>query len=312
LYNNKKIGVVVPTYKVSKHIVKVVTNLPNFIDSIIVVDDACPQKSSRLVKDIDKVFIINHKKNRGVGAAVISGYKKALALNIDIVIKIDGDDQMNPKYIKNLIQPLLENGADYSKGNRFVNFKKLKEMPKIRLLGNSILSFFIKAASGYWNIIDPTNGYTSIKRQMLSNLDLDNISERYFFESDMLINLNIENASVFDVNIPAKYGDEESSLNIFKTLFDFPPKIIRGLFKRIFFKYFLYDFNMFSVYLLTGLPMLLFGILFGIHRWIYSIEQNLVNSTGTIMLVVLPIILGIQFLLQAISIDINNIKTQKK
>ncbi len=312
MYHKKQIDVVIPAYNVSKQILKVVLKLPDFVDNIIIVDDCCPENSSKFVKDIKKVHIIHHKKNLGVGGAMISGYGKAIELNTDIVVKVDGDGQMNTKFMEQLINPIVKGNADYTKGNRFNNFTALKSMPKIRLLGNSFLSFFIKAASGYWNIIDPTNGYTAIDRTILSSLELKNISKRYFFESDMLINLNIKNAVVMDINIPAKYANEKSSLSIFKTLFDFPPKIIKGLIKRIFFKYFLYDFNMFSIYLLLGLPMLLFGIFFGIHRWIYSIEKELTNSAGTIMLVVLPIILGIQFLLQSISIDIGNPNTQKK
>ena len=301
------ISVVIPTYKVSKHIKDVVDALPNFIDNIIVVDDKCPQESSNIVKNLDKVVLVNHNINQGVGGAVISGYRKALELNSDVVVKVDGDGQMDSKYIESLILPLIENKADYTKGNRFNDFQALNSMPKIRLFGNSVLSFMVKVASGYWNIMDPTNGFTAITSKAINGLNFDGLAKRYFFETDMLINLNLENCVVKDIPIPAKYENEESNLNIKNVMMTFPQKMLKGLAKRIFYKYYIYDFNMASVYLLFGLPMFLFGMIFGSYRWIVAIIQNIENSTGTIMLAVLPIILGVQFILQAISIDMNNI-----
>lgn len=305
----KKIVVVIPSYKVSTHIAKVIQDLPNFIAHTIVVDDECPHGSGKIAESFNnpKVTVIFHEKNQGVGGAVITGYKKALELDADIIVKIDGDGQMDPKYIENLIKPILDAKADYTKGNRFKDFKALKSMPKIRLFGNSALSFLVKAASGYWNVMDPTNGYTAISKKAVEGLNLDIISKRYFFESDMLINLNIENIVVKDISIPANYGDEKSSLRISKILYEFPPKILKGFMKRIFYKYFIYDFNMASIYTLLGIPMILFGLLFGIIHWLISVETMTEASTGTVMLSVLPLILGTQFLLQAISLDIANI-----
>ena len=308
------ISVVIPSYKVSKYILDVIKDIPEFVNHIIIVDDKCPQNSGQTAKTStdNRVIVCYNEKNLGVGGAVITGYKKALELNSDIVIKIDGDGQMDVNYMQKLIQPILDGKADYTKGNRFTDFKALRAMPKVRLFGNSGLSFLVKAASGYWNLMDPTNGYTAINKHALEELDLDNIAKRYFFESDMLINLNIENAVVVDVEIPAKYGDEESSLSITKTLVGFPPKLFKGLCKRIFLKYFIYDFNMLSLYLVVGLPMLFFGIVFGSIKWIEAIVNNIETSTGTIMLAVLPIILGTQFILQAIQIDMNNIPRKEK
>ena len=304
-----KFAVVIPSYKVSKHILDVINNIPEFVNHIIVVDDKCPQNSGNIaVTSNDKrVVVCYHEVNQGVGGAVVTGYKKALELNSDIVIKVDGDGQMDVAYMQKLIQPIVDEKADYTKGNRFTDFKALRQMPKIRLFGNSGLSFLVKASSGYWNMMDPTNGYTAINKHALEELDLDNLAKRYFFEADMLINLNIENAVVTDVDIPAKYGDEESSLSITKTLFGFPPKLFKGLCKRIFLKYFIYDFNMLSLYLVLGLPMILFGMSWGGFKWIEAIITNVETTTGTVMLSVLPIILGTQFLLQAIQIDMSNV-----
>ena len=256
--------------------------------------------------------IVYHELNQGVGVAVVTGYKKALELNMDIVVKIDGDGQMDTDYLQNLIQPILDGKADYTKGNRFFDFKALRAIPKIRLFGNSGLSFLVKASSVYWNMMDPTNGYTAINRYAIENLDLDKLAKRYFFESDMLINLNIENAVVKDVPIPAKYGDEESSLSVTRTLFSFPPRLFKGMCKRLFLKYFIYDFNMLSVYMLLGVPMVLFGTFFGLFHWISSAINHIETPIGTVMLSVLPIILGMQFLLQAIQIDMHSIPRKER
>ena len=307
MYKDENISVVIPTYKVEKHIQTVVSELPDFIDNIIIVDDKCPNKSFEKVEDYEKVTIINHKENKGVGGAVISGYKKALEINSDIIIKIDGDGQMDSKYIEVLILPIINNKADYAKGNRFNDFKALKKMPKIRLFGNSILSFMVKMASGYWDIMDPTNGFTAITSKAVSSLNTDKISNRYFFETDMLINLNINNLVVKDIPIPAKYEEEDSNLSIRNVILTFPFKMMKGLRKRILYKYYIYNFNMASIYLAIGLPLFIFGVVFGLYRWILAIVHNIANPTGTIMLAVLPVILGVQFLLQAISVDINNV-----
>jgi len=314
MLQNKKIAVVVPAYKVIKHIGDVIAAVPEYVDNIIVIDDACPQFSGKKAEAFmdSRVHVIYHKENRGVGAAVISGYSYALSLQADIVVKIDGDDQMDQSYLKELLNPLLEERCDYSKGNRFKDFKALKKMPKMRLFGNSILSFLVKISSGYWNIMDPTNGFTAISKEALEAIELDKLSERYFFESDMLIHLNIQNQVVRDVSIPARYNDEESSLQISKVMVTFPEKLLSGLMKRVLYRYFIYNFNMASVYLLFGLPMVFGGALYGSYRWILGAYFDVVNSTGTVMLSVLPVILGTQFLLQAVSIDITDIPKKVK
>lgn len=307
MLNHKKIAVVIPCYRVAGFVEGVVRSIPDFVDHIIVVDDCCPENSGMMLEklNITNVIVLFHEHNLGVGGAVKNGYKKALELNADIVVKVDGDGQMDPDYMQTLIAPLLHDKADYTKGNRFKDFNALKEMPNIRLFGNSVLSFLVKVSSGYWKIMDPTNGYTAIGKKALQGIELDSIADRYFFETDMLIHLNIENCVVKDIPIPAKYGDEKSSLNITKVLFQFPPKLLKRFFKRIFYRYFIYDFNMGTIYLIFGFPMFLFGLLFGSYRWYLSIAENVENSTGTVMLSVLPIILGVQFLLQAISIDMD-------
>lgn len=309
MISSKKIAVVIPCYKVSKHLKDVLLSIPEFVDDIIVIDDACPENSGTIARNQEKsnIHVIEHEHNLGVGGAVISGYRKACSLESDIIVKLDGDGQMNPDYLEKLIQPILDSKADYTKGNRFHDFEALKTMPKTRLFGNSTLSFIIKAASGYWNMMDPTNGFCAISRKALQSIDLDKIEQRYFFETDLLIHLNLANKVVQDVAIPAIYKDEKSNLSIRKTLFSFPFKIWKRFMKRIFFKYYIYNFNMASIYIFIGIPMLLFGFTFGVYRWTIGIMENTENNAGTIMLVALPIILGVQFLLQAIHIDIQSV-----
>lgn len=312
--SDAKKSVVVPAYKVSSQIKDVISTMPEIIDCIIVVDDKCPEGSGKIVEALNdaRVTVIYHDENKGVGGAVKSGYRKALSLGCDIVVKMDGDGQMNPKYLESLIKPLLHDEADYSKGNRFVDFKALKSMPKARLFGNNMLSFLEKLFSGYWDIMDPTNGYTAIHKTMLEKLNFDKIADRYFFESDMLLALNLNNGVIKDIPIPAKYEDYKSSLSIRKTLLQFPPRLLYGCAKRILLKYFIYDFNMASVYMLVGLPLFFWGLIFGVFQWIDSIRTGIPKTTGTIMLCVLPLIISIEILLQAINIDINNVPRRKK
>jgi len=310
MHNNHKIAVVIPSYMAINHIEAVINGLPSWVDCIIVVDDKCPQDTGNLVKDIfqkdSRIIVVFHQTNQGVGGATVSGYKKALELECQIIVKMDSDDQMDPSYLEKLIEPIIRKHAGFSKGNRFVDLQALKSMPLGRLLGNSGLSFMVKAASGYWNIMDPTNGYTAISSQTLSKINLDKLSKRYFFESDILINLNINNVVVADVPIPARYGAEVSSLNIWSTLFKFPPKLLKGSIKRFFYKYLIYNFNMASVYTIIGIPLVLWGALFGLITWIHNASIGIETTTGTVMLSVLPLILGTQFLLAAINIDIDS------
>lgn len=310
MHENLIIAVVIPSYRPGKHLRQVIEGLPPFIDHIIVVDDKCPQHSGEIAKEMGltdkRIKVLVHEINQGVGGAVVTGYKKALELDCDIVVKMDADDQMDPAYFSELIKPVAKGKAGYAKGNRFVDFTALRTMPKFRLIGNSALSFMVKACSGYWNMMDPTNGYTAISKSVLEKINLDKLAKRYFFESDMLIRLNIQNTVVVDVPIPARYGEEESSLSIRNTMFRFPILLFKGLTKRFVLKYLIYDFNMASIYTLAGMPMLLWGLFYGLYKWIENTINHVATPTGTIMLSVLPLILGTQFIIAAINIDISS------
>lgn len=308
MYHDQKIAVVFPAYRAAAQIEAVLAGIPALVDHLVVVDDECPEQTGKIAaacsKSDSRIIVLFHKKNLGVGGAMITGYKKALDLGSDIIVKMDSDGQMDPHYLPQLIGPLIKNRAGYSKGNRFHDFNALRQMPRKRLMGNSLLSFLVKSCSGYWQIMDPANGYTAIRADVLRRLNLDKIANRYFFETDMLIRLNVLNVPIADVPIPARYGDEKSSLSIRNNLFSFPFSLFKGLIRRFILKYLIYDFNMASVYTIAGLPMVLWGIFFGLYHWIVNAAAGTPTPTGTVMLSVLPLILGTQFLIGAINIDI--------
>lgn len=307
------IGAVVPCYRVRAHIIDVIERLIGQVDAIYVVDDCCPENSGELVRShfsSTKIRVIRHDVNQGVGGAVMAGYRAAQADGIDVVVKLDGDGQMAPEKIPVLIAPILAGAADYTKGNRFFQIEYLRKMPPARIFGNSSLSFVNKISSGYWNIMDPTNGFTAIHAGALRALDLDKVAKRYFFECDMLFRLNLVRAVVRDVPMPAIYGDEESNLRIGKVLLDFPQRYLLNFFKRFFYSYILRDMNIGTIEALVGSGLLVGGILWGITNWITHAIDGTVTPVGTIMLAMLPIILGSQLLLAAIGYDIYNVPNE--
>jgi len=309
-FSKFSIAAVIPAYCVERDISSVLSGLPPYIKHIIVVDDASPDSSADLItaaaKKDERITLITHLQNQGVGAAMLSGFRKALELGAQIVIKLDGDGQMDPAHIPALITPLIQGKADYVKGNRFRDFQSLQKMPFIRRVGNLGLSFLTKAATGYWNIFDPTNGFFAIRSELLARLPLNTIDHRYYFETSMLANLYLLGALVMDTPMPARYGSETSHLSIRRAVFEFPFKLLATFLRRIILRYFIYDFSMMSLYLLIGVPLLLFGGIFGGVKWIQYASQNIAAPTGTVMLPTLSVILGIQILLSAIEIDMNS------
>jgi glycosyltransferase involved in cell wall biosynthesis len=305
------IAVVIPMYCAEATIVDVIRGIPDWIRTIVVVDDKSTDDSLALVRDLanDRLIVVEHPKNLGVGAAVWDGYEEALRRGAEILVKMDSDGQMAPSRLPELIAPILQGAADYTKGNRFMHAVELQSMPWLRRVGNLGLSFLAKLASGYWNIFDPTNGYTAIHAKALRMLDKKMIHDRYFFEISVLLELGIHRAVVRDVFIPARYQGEPSHLSILKVLGEFPLRLLAGVFRRIRINYYLRDFNMVSLFLLSGILFTSFGMAFGAYHWHKASVSHVGAPTGTIMLSVLPIILGIQFLLQAISADIQNCPT---
>jgi hypothetical protein len=265
----------------------------------------------RLAEKNKKLVFINHEVNQGVGGAMLTGFKKSIELNSDITIKMDGDDQMDSSLIPKLIKPLAENKADYTKGNRFRDLKALKKMPAIRRIGNLGLSFCIKGASGYWNVFDPNNGFVAIRNEMLKTINTSKIHKRYFFESSMLIELYHCEAVIQEIPMKAKYGDEVSHLSLTRALFGFPPKLLKAFIRRIILKYFLFDFNIASLYILFGFPLFIIGLIYGIVNFIEYGRSHTPAPTGTVVIPTLLIIMGFQLLLSATSFDISNYPKSK-
>jgi dolichol-phosphate mannosyltransferase len=309
-----KIAIVIPAYRVERDIQEVLRGLPRYIRHIIVVDDASPDGTAGVVtaaaKRDKRIILIRHEKNQGVGGAMLSGFRKALELGAQVAVKLDGDGQMDPAHLPKLIAPLVEGRADYAKGNRFRDFTSLRQMPLVRRIGNLGLSFLTKAATGYWNIFDPTNGYFAIRAETLAQLPFEKIDHGYFFETSMLSHLYLLGAHVMDVTIPARYGSETSNLSIRRALFEFPVKLMGTFLRRIALKYYIYDFSIMSLYIITGIPLLLFGLVFGSIKWIEYARLGIPAPTGTVMLPTLSVILGIQIMLSAIEIDINSAPRQ--
>lgn len=306
-----RIAAVIPCYRVEREIQSVLQTVPAYIKHIIVVDDASPDATADRVaasaKQDERILLIRHPSNQGVGGAMVTGYRKALELGAQIVVKIDGDGQMDTDHLPELLKPLIEGRADYSKGNRFRDFKSLQKMPLIRRVGNMGLGFLSKAATGYWNMFDPTDGFIAIRSEVLIQLPLERIDHTYYFETSMLANLYLIGAVIKDIPMPARYQGEISNLSVRRTLFEFPPKLMATFVRRLLLKNFIYDFSMGSIYLLTGLPLLMFGLIFGISKWIHYASIGVPAPTGTVMLPTLSVLLGIQFLLSAIEIDLRSV-----
>ena len=302
-----KVAVVIPCYKVTDHVVDVISAIGPEVSHIFAVDDCCPEQSGDFIeKNVTdaRVSVLRHEQNKGVGGAVITGYRAALERDIDVVVKVDGDGQMDPVLIPRFLAPILSGEADYAKGNRFFSATAVRDMPGVRLFGNAVLSFMTKISSGYWSVFDPTNGYTAIHRNTLASLDLRALSERYFFETDMLIRLGEVRAVVTDVPMLAVYGDEVSGLKIKRILAEFLGKHLKATIRRIVYQYFLRDFSLASLNLMAGFSLFIFGCLFGAVEWVISAQSGVPATTGTVMLAVLPIITGLQMLLFFFSSDI--------
>jgi dolichol-phosphate mannosyltransferase len=304
----KHIAVVVPAYRVAAQIESVLAGIPDIVTTIIVVDDASPDDTGSRARAVGdpRIRVVTHERNGGVGAAVLTGYETAVRLGADIIVKMDGDDQMDAAYLLDLVEPVAEGLADYTKGNRFIHARQLSRMPLRRRIGNMGLSFLTKAYSGYWEVFDPTNGYTAINVPALEALDWEKVDKRYFFETSMLLELSLARAVVQDVYIPARYGDERSSLSEGKALIEFPGRLLRGMIRRLWLQYFVREFSPVALLGVAGVFLLLFGLLWGAARWYQSSLTNVEASTGTVMIAVLPLILGVQLLLQALVLDLQN------
>jgi glycosyltransferase involved in cell wall biosynthesis len=308
MIENMSVAVVIPCYRVEKHIGLLIARIPAFVDRIFVVDDASPDATAAAVSAVadPRITLLRHRQNRGVGGAMATGYRAALEARANFIVKVDGDGQMDPRDIETLLRPLVEERAEYAKGCRFHDADSLHAMPRVRFAGNIGLTFLTKLASGYWHVLDPQNGFVAIDAATLSRLRLDQLARGYFFENDMLLRLNAIEARVADVPLPTRYGDETSSLKPGRIALEFPFRLMIGLFRRIYWRYVFYDVSPIALFVLFGLALFLFGVVFGAYHWITNAIRGVATPTGTVFLAAVPFILGFQLLLQAIVLDIQN------
>lgn len=308
-----RIAVVIPCYRVTRTIERVIERIDARVAFIVCVDDACPEGSGKRVQERfahdGRVSVILRDRNGGVGAATCSGYRRAIELGADIIVKIDGDGQMDPQLAGALCAPIAAGEADYVKGNRFFSIETVLQMKLARIVGNAGLSFITKLSTGYWDLFDPTNGYTAIEARVAAALPLEKVHQRFFFESDLLFRLGILRARVVELPMVGHYGQEKSSLSELRALVTFPFLHLRNLWKRVLYNYFLRNFSIASLNLVLGTSLLAFGSVFGAVRWIQSYEGGFVSTPGTVMLAALPILLGLQMLLSFLSHDVAMVPT---
>jgi glycosyltransferase involved in cell wall biosynthesis len=305
VYRDRTIAAVVPAYNEEAHIADVIRGLPELVDHIVVVDDASTDETSQQAKGTDdpRLVLIRNDENRGVGGSIVTAHRKALELGSDIDVVFAGDDQMDPQYLPALLDPIIDDGFGFTKANRFFSRSSFVGMPRHRVFGNIVLSFLTKLASGYWHLFDPQNGYTAITKESLARLPLDDIATGYEFENDLLINLNIENIRACDVSVPARYGTEVSGIRLRQVIPAIGWLLFRGFWKRMIWKYTVRSFSPIALFFFAGLALVTWGVGFGI--WV--IAQTIgpaVATTGTVILSVVPFLIGVQLLISALVLDI--------
>jgi len=309
MYKSLSVAVVIPAYREAGRIAGVIRELPDWIDHIIAVDDGSNDDTAGAARSVNdaRLKVLQLTENQGVGGATIAGFNQAAELGAEVIVKMDGDGQMDPNGLPAMIDPIRLGEADFTKGNRFLHTRALVQMPFIRRLGNVGVSFLAKMASGYWSNFDPTNGYLAMHRSVWQMLDQPRLQRRFFFENSLLLELGLCRAVVRDVYMPARYNDKVSHLSERKALLEFPPQLLKGYLRRMLLQYYVRDFSAASLFFLTGLGLCGFGFVWGIYYWHYYSHRDLAAPTGTVMIAVLPLVLGMQLLLQAFVMDIQSV-----
>ena len=316
MHGGCSVGVVVPCYNEERQIGKVLETMPDFVDHIIVVDDRSSDATLERSRDWQdkmgpRLTVIEQPKNQGVGAAITTGYRRAVELGIDVVAVMAGDGQMDPNDLTLIIDPVITGKADYSKGNRLFTGEAWSKTPHVRYLGNAFLSMLTKIASGYWHVADSQSGYTAISRTALLALDLDRLYPSYGYPNDLLIQLNVRNFRVADVPVHPRYGiGERSSMNVLKVIPTVSFLLWRGFINRLLAKYVIKDFHPLVFFYFFGIVFLIVGTLLGLLESILKIFTGGI-AVATIVLVAMLLIGGLQFLLFAMWFDMEYNKTLK-
>jgi glycosyltransferase involved in cell wall biosynthesis len=305
MYRDLRVAVVVPAHNEERLVAKVVMTAPSLVDSILVGDDASSDDTAQSAKATGdpRLEVISLPENQGVGGAILTGHRRALELGADVSVVMAGDAQMDPDYLPALLDPIADGVAEFTKANRFYDIGSFEGMPRHRVFGNITLSFLTKAASGYWGLFDPQNGYTAIHRSALERLPLDRIAKRYEFENDLLINLNILRVPARDVPVPAVYGEEVSGMRLTRVAPRLLRVLWRGFWHRIWWKYVMQSFSAVALLLFAGLGCLGLGAAVSVFVVVNTLGPS-EASPGTVLLAVAPMLTGIHFLISALMLDI--------
>lgn len=305
MYRDLTVAVVVPAYNECALVGKVIGTMPGFVDHVIVVDDHSSDNTGEVARDAGdpRVLVRRNDRNLGVGGSIIAGHRVALELGADVSVVMAGDAQMDPDYLAPLLDPIAAEGYGFTKANRFFSPTAFAGMPRHRIVGNVMLSFATKAASGYWHIFDPQNGYTAVRADVLRRLPLDHIARGYSFENDLLIYLNILDVRIKDVGVPAIYGEEVSGIRLRRVVPALSYLLVRGFWRRMIWKYVLWSFSPVAMLFFAGLVLSAFGAGFGVFD-IYEAASSVSPTSGTVLLSVAPLLLGAQLLVASLVLDI--------
>jgi len=309
MYKHKKVGIYVPAYNEEANIGEVIETMPDYVDIILVVDDCSKDKTSEVVKKYMKkdkrIVLERNERNRGNGYGAIFAYQKLIEMGMDLICPMAGDGQTEPQYLPRLLDPVVNDECDFAKGNRFLEAAVYKKMPAYRYWGNIFVTMINKFSTGYYSMYDSLNGYYVVRASVLKKINFNKLGDRYEFENSFWIQLNIAGARGKDVSIPPIYKNEQSKIRLWKVVIPTLRVLIKGFFERIFYKYILYNFSPVGLFFIAGTLLGAFGWIFGLIILITSIGPN-EASTATVMVSVVPIILSIQLLLQAIVLDMQN------
>ena len=311
MYRKLETAVVIPCYNEEKMITQTIKKIPEYIDHIIAVNDASTDNTigvlNKLKKQYSKLIIVDNKVNQGVGGALIAGYDYAIKNTKTTAIGIvAGDDQFDSSYLKAMLDDFIDQSADYVKASRFFHREAFKTMPKYRQFGNIFISLLTKFSTGYYSITDITNGCGWLRREIIEKVDFSIVEKRYDYETSMLTALSIANAKVIDHAVPAHYGDEKSTIKLIPTAWRNLKAVWKGFWRRIYYKYVLYGFHPVALFLFTGMFFLIISLLLAIFLLYVKLFAHQSPTAGSVMLAVLPFILGIQLTLTALTIDVSN------
>jgi glycosyltransferase involved in cell wall biosynthesis len=310
MLEGKSVAVVVPAHDEEALVGATIQGIPEFVDRIYVVDDASGDgtvAAARAAGD-GRVEVIAHDRNRGVGGAIVTGYRRAVAEGVDVACVMAADNQMDPADLEKIALPVARGEVDYTKANRLVSGEAWRTIPRTRYLGNAVLSFLTKIASGYWHVADSQSGYTAASREILEQLDLERIYRGYGFPNDMLVHLNVWNARVRDVTARPVYGiGETSGIRYRRVVPRISWLLIKGFFWRMREKYVIRDFHPLVLFYALGFLMTLVGLGLGIAETVLRILGNEV-SVATVVLVALLLTFGSQFTLFAMWFDMESNK----